>query len=69
MKNGVKLVGIPNLAATVPADASALYARNVLTFLSLSLNPKTGDFAIPRDDEIITATLVCENGAVAAPKS
>jgi NAD(P) transhydrogenase subunit alpha len=69
VKNGVKLVGIPNLAATVPADASALYARNVLTFLSLSLNPKTGDFAIPRDDEIIAATLVCENGAVAAPKS
>jgi NAD(P) transhydrogenase subunit alpha len=68
VRDGVKIVGIPNLAATVPADASALYARNVLNFLALSLNPKTGDFAVPRDDEIIQATLVCENGAVVASK-
>jgi NAD(P) transhydrogenase subunit alpha len=63
-KNGVKIVGIPNLAATVPTDASALYARNVLNFLALSLNAKTGDFNVPKDDEIIQATLVCENGQV-----
>jgi NAD(P) transhydrogenase subunit alpha len=62
--NGVKIVGIPNLAATVATDASALYARNVLNFLALSLNAKTGEFAVPRDDEIIIATLVCDNGAV-----
>jgi NAD(P) transhydrogenase subunit alpha len=62
--NGVKLIGPVNLAATVAADASALYARNVLNFVSLSLNPKTGEFAIPRDDEIVKATLVCDGGAV-----
>jgi NAD(P) transhydrogenase subunit alpha len=62
--NGVKLIGPVNLAASVPADASALYARNVLNFLSLSLNPKTGDFAIARDDEIVQATLVTDDGAV-----
>ncbi len=67
--NGVKIVGIPNLAATVPADASALYARNVLNFLALSLNAKTGEFNVPRDDEIIAATLVCENGQVVPRKS
>ena len=66
--DGVKIIGIPNLAATVPTDASALYARNVLNFLSLSLNPKTGDFAVPRDDEIIQATLVCENGSLTTAK-
>ena len=64
VKNGVKIIGIPNLAATVAADASALYARNVLNFLSLSLNPKTGEFAVPKDDEIVKATLICEDGAV-----
>jgi NAD(P) transhydrogenase subunit alpha len=62
--DGVKIVGIANLPATVPADASALYARNVLTFLALSLEAKTGEFAIPRDDEIVKATLVCEGGKV-----
>src|SRR5438128_11943519 len=62
--NGVKIIGTTNLPALVAADASALYARNVLNFLALSLNAKTGDFAVPKDDEIIKATLICENGAV-----
>jgi NAD(P) transhydrogenase subunit alpha len=65
-KNGVKIVGFANLPARVPADASALYARNVLNFLALSLDAKTGEFAVPKDDEIIKATLVCENGSVVA---
>ena len=64
VKNGVKIVGYGNLPARVATDASALYARNVLNFLALSLNAKTGEFAVPKDDEIIKATLVCENGAV-----
>ncbi|HXX84467.1 MAG TPA: Re/Si-specific NAD(P)(+) transhydrogenase subunit alpha [Casimicrobiaceae bacterium] len=64
VKNGVKIVGFSNLPGRVAADASSLYARNVLNFLALSLNAKTGEFAVPKDDEIIKATLVCENGAV-----
>jgi NAD(P) transhydrogenase subunit alpha len=67
-RNGVKIVGFGNLAAQVAADASALYARNVLNFLALSLNAKTGEFAVPKDDEIIKATLICENGSV-VPRS
>jgi NAD(P) transhydrogenase subunit alpha len=63
-RNGVKLVGLTNLPGLVAADASALYARNVLNFLALSLNLKTGEFALARDDEIVQATLVCENGQV-----
>jgi NAD(P) transhydrogenase subunit alpha len=63
-RNGVKIVGATNLAALVAADASALYARNVLNFLALSLNLKSGEFALARDDEIVKATLVCEDGQV-----
>ena len=63
VKNGVKIVGLVNLPALVAADASALYARNVLNFLALSLNLKTGEFALAREDEIVQATLVCDNGA------
>ena len=66
VKNGVKIIGIGNLAALVAADASALYARNVLNFLALSLNAKTGDFNVPKDDEIIIATLICEGGQLTA---
>jgi NAD(P) transhydrogenase subunit alpha len=63
-RNGVMIVGLTNLPALVAADASALYARNVLNFVALSLNLKTGEFAIPRDDEIIQATMVCDGGKV-----
>ena len=52
----------------VGADASALYARNVLNFLALSLNLKTGEWKIARDDEIVQATLVCDAGQATAKK-
>jgi len=64
VKHGVKLVGIANLPATVPADASAFYARNLLSFLGLMLDAKTGEFRIDREDEIIAGTLVCADGEV-----
>jgi NAD(P) transhydrogenase subunit alpha len=63
-KNGVRIIGKANLPALVAADASALYARNVLNFLALSLDLKTGDFALARDDEIVKATIVCDDGGV-----
>ena len=66
--NGVKIVGSTNLPALVATDASALYARNVLNFLALSLNLKTGEWAIARDDEIVQATLICDAGQVVTRK-
>ena len=68
VKNGVKIVGTTNLPALVATDASALYARNVLNFLALSLNLKTGDFALARDDEIVQATMICDAGRAVAKK-
>jgi NAD(P) transhydrogenase subunit alpha len=67
-RNGVAIVGLTNLPALVAADASALYARNVLNFVALSLNLKSGEYAIARDDEIVQATLVCEGGQVVGGK-
>ena len=64
VQNGVKIIGIPNLPATVAADASALYARNLLHFLGLMLDAKTGAFKIDRSDEVIAGTLVCADGEV-----
>ena len=32
-ENGVKILGIPNIPATVATEASALYARNVFNFV------------------------------------
>jgi len=62
-KHGVHLVGETNLAALVAADASALYARNVLDFLKLVL-PKDGGFQVPMDDDIVAACLMTQDGVV-----
>ncbi|NUZ04485.1 Re/Si-specific NAD(P)(+) transhydrogenase subunit alpha [Piscinibacter koreensis] len=63
VKHGVTLVGETNLPALVAADASALYARNVLDFLKLVL-PKDGAFTVPMDDDIVAACLVAQSGEV-----
>ncbi len=64
VKHGVNIIGIANLPALLAADASALYARNLLNFLNLMLDAKTGALNINREDEIIAGTMVCMNGEV-----
>ncbi|MYM94405.1 Re/Si-specific NAD(P)(+) transhydrogenase subunit alpha [Duganella vulcania] len=61
VKHGVHIVGEPDLATLVAADASALYARNVLDFLKLIID-KEDKLVIDREDEIIKATLLCSGG-------
>jgi NAD(P) transhydrogenase subunit alpha len=63
VKHGVTLIGEPNLPALVAADASALYARNVLDFLKLVID-KEGKLVIDREDDIVRAVLVCLDGQV-----
>jgi NAD(P) transhydrogenase subunit alpha len=67
-KHGVKIVGISNLPALVAADASALYARNLLNFLGLLADPKTGELKLDRADEIIAGSLVCIDGQVVSKR-
>jgi NAD(P) transhydrogenase subunit alpha len=62
-KHGVHIIGEPNLPALVAADASALYARNVLDFLKLIVD-KEGQLSINLDDEIVAATLLSKDGEV-----
>ncbi|ARS51107.1 Re/Si-specific NAD(P)(+) transhydrogenase subunit alpha [Ectopseudomonas hydrolytica] len=63
IKHGVTLVGHTNLAALVPADASALYARNLLDFLKLVID-KEGQFQLNLEDDIVAACLMCNAGEV-----
>jgi NAD(P) transhydrogenase subunit alpha len=64
VKHGVKIIGYTNLAAMVATDASALYARNLLNFLGLLVDPKSGELKLDREDEIIAGSLVCIDGTV-----
>jgi len=63
VKHGVTLVGETNLPARVAADASALYARNVLDFLKLVIG-KEGQFQVPLEDDIVAACLMTQGGEV-----
>jgi H+-translocating NAD(P) transhydrogenase subunit alpha len=58
VRHGVTLVGHTNLAALLPQDASALYSRNLLDFVKLLVDFKTGTFKIDLEDDIVAATLV-----------
>ncbi|MFL9951558.1 Re/Si-specific NAD(P)(+) transhydrogenase subunit alpha [Paraburkholderia agricolaris] len=63
VKHGVTIVGHTNLPAMAAADASSLYARNVLDFLKLIIT-KEGTFNIDLADDIVAATLLTRDGAV-----
>ncbi len=59
-----KIVGYLNVAGRIAASASALYAKNLLTFLDLMIDKKEKKLAVPWDDEIVKATLLTRDGAV-----
>ena len=60
--NGVKIVGWTNMAGRIAADASALYARNLVAFTGLLV--KDGALAVDLEDEILKAAAVTHGGAV-----
>ena len=64
VKHGVHLIGIANLPGLVAADSSTLYARNLMNFLNLMLDPESGELKIDRADEIIAGTLLCAGGEI-----
>ena len=65
--NGVKIVGHLNVAGRLAASASALYAKNLLTFLEILIDKKTKALAINWDDEIVKGTALTRDGAVIHP--
>lgn len=60
--NGVQIVGWSNLPGRIAADASALYARNLVAFVGLMI--KDGALAVDLEDEILKASVVTHGGAV-----
>jgi NAD(P) transhydrogenase subunit alpha len=65
--NGVKIVGFTNVAGRLAASASALYSKNLLTFLEILIDKKDKKLAVNWDDEIVKATALTRDGAVVHP--
>ncbi|MCX7311456.1 MAG: Re/Si-specific NAD(P)(+) transhydrogenase subunit alpha [Hyphomicrobiales bacterium] len=64
---GVKIVGFTNVAGRLAASASALYSKNLLTFLEILVDKKEKKLAVNWDDEIVKATALTRDGAVVHP--
>lgn len=60
--NGVKIVGWSNMPGRIAADASALYARNLVAFLGLMI--KDDALSVDLEEEILKAAVVTHGGAV-----
>lgn len=60
--NGVKIIGNSNLAASIPNSASLLFARNVFNFISPMYNHETQELVFNFNDELVSATCVCQDG-------
>jgi NAD(P) transhydrogenase subunit alpha len=64
---GVKIIGIPNLAGRVAASASGLYARNLFSFIETMIDKKEKALAVNWDDELVKATALTKDGAIVHP--
>jgi NAD(P) transhydrogenase subunit alpha len=67
-RHGVQVVGHRNVPSRLPADASALYARNLLNFLSAYWDKDAGRPVLPDGDEIGDAVRVTAGGRVVAER-
>jgi NAD(P) transhydrogenase subunit alpha len=63
----VKIVGYLNMPGRLAASASALYAKNLLTFIDTLIDKKEKKLAINWDDEIVKGTALTRDGAVIHP--
>ena len=63
-RHGVTIIGAANLARSLPADASALFARNLYNFLSAFWDADKKAVVLPDDDEIVQGVRLTKGGKV-----
>lgn len=63
MHHGVSIIGNSALAATMPSDASKLYAKNVFNFLKLIID-KEGKMNLNWEDDLVKGTCIAHEGKI-----
>jgi NAD(P) transhydrogenase subunit alpha len=64
VKHGVTIIGASNLARSLAADASALFARNLYNFLSAFWDKEQGQPVLSDDDDIVKAIRLTQGGKI-----
>jgi NAD(P) transhydrogenase subunit alpha len=67
-RHGVKIVGHRNVPSRLAADTSALYARNLLNFLTAFWDKEAGGPVLPDDDEIVRGIRLTRGGRVVSER-
>ena len=67
-KGNVIFIGHANVAGRLAEDASSLFARNIVNFISPLIDGETKNLKIDWEDEVIQGTLVCKDGKVVHPR-
>ena len=67
VKHGVKIVGHLNMPSRTAVDSSALYARNLVNFLTPLVDKETKALKIDWDDEIVKGTALTRDGKIVHP--
>jgi H+-translocating NAD(P) transhydrogenase subunit alpha len=65
---GVTIIGHANVPSRIAEDASQLFSKNLLNFITPLVDPETKSLKIDWDDEIVQGTLVCKDGKVVHPR-
>jgi NAD(P) transhydrogenase subunit alpha len=65
--NGVSIIGVLNIPSRLSTDASALYAKNLLNYLTPHLYPETNAFKLNWRDEIVLASALTHAGEIIHP--
>jgi H+-translocating NAD(P) transhydrogenase subunit alpha len=65
--DGVKIIGHHNWPSRIAVDASALYARNLLNFITPLIDTESGNLNIDWEDEIIQGVALTRDGEIVHP--
>lgn len=65
--NGVSIIGVLNIPSRLSTDASALYAKNLLNYLTPHVHPETHAFKLNWHDEIVLASSLTHGGEIIHP--
>jgi H+-translocating NAD(P) transhydrogenase subunit alpha len=64
VKHGVSIIGHANMPSRVAIDASALYAKNLLNFVTPLIDSETSGLSIDHEDEIVKGSLITNEGSI-----
>ena len=65
--HGVRIIGHRNMAGRLPVDASSLYAKNLLNFITPQIDQEAKALTLDWEDETVTGTALTRDGAIIHP--